>query len=114
MKAAQPRVAAFAPQAARRRTQSLAGEAWAAELNRELEVLFEHFSTWADNGLSAFDLSGLIHAFHNGICRDLYARCTTLPPTITVSRAVALRILGEGDLGVKLLRKLASEIEGYR
>jgi hypothetical protein len=98
----------------RARLRELAGEAWAAELNRELEVLFEHFSTWADNGLSAFELSDLIHAFHNGISRDLYARYTTLPPTITVPRAVALGILGEGNLGVKLLRKLASEIESYR
>src|SRR5712691_2934162 len=90
----------------RARLRQLAGEAWEAELNRELEVLFDHFSTWAEDGLSAFELSDLIHEFHNGISRDLYARYTTLPPTITVPRAVALTILGEGDLGPELLRKL--------
>jgi len=98
----------------RARLRQLAGEAWEAELERELEVLFEHFGTWAESGLNAFELSDLIHDFHNGISRELYARYTTLPPTITVPRAVALGILGEADVGSELLQKLTSEIEMYR
>ncbi|MGZ5228103.1 MAG: hypothetical protein ACXWCS_28435, partial [Burkholderiales bacterium] len=60
----------------RARLRQLAGQAWEAELENELEVLFEHFTTWAENGLTAFELSDLIHEFHNGISRDLYARYT--------------------------------------
>jgi hypothetical protein len=35
----------------------LVEEAWRAELTTELEKLFESFCHWADNGISAFDLS---------------------------------------------------------
>ena len=98
----------------RARLRQLAGQAWEAELENELEALFEHFTTWAENGLNAFKLSDLIHEFHNGMSRDLYARYTTLPPTITVPRAVALGILGEGDIDPELLKKLASEIKTFR
>jgi len=37
--------------------RQLASEAWEAELTHELEELFERFCIWADNGISAFDLS---------------------------------------------------------
>ena len=87
----------------RARLRQLAGQAWEAELETELETLYEHFLTWAESGFNAFELSDLIHEFHNGVSRELYARYTTLPPTIAVSRAEALGILGEGELGQELL-----------
>ena len=60
--------------------RQLAQEAWEAELTRELEELFETFCKWADKGVGAFDLSEQIHAFHNGVSRELYKRYTWLPP----------------------------------
>lgn len=98
----------------RARLRELAGAAWEAELEAELEKLFEAFLKWADSGMSAFDLSDRIHEFHNGISRELYGRYTGLDPEITVPRAVALGILGEGELDEALLQKLSTQIEAYR
>ena len=98
----------------RAQLRELAGTAWEAELEAELEELFEAFLKWADDGMDAFDLSERIHQFHNGISRELYGRYTTLDPEITVPRAVALGILGEGELGEALLEKLSPHIEAYR
>jgi hypothetical protein len=96
------------------RLRQLAGRAWEAELNAELQVLYDAFAQWADKALSAFELSDLIHAFHNGSARDLYGRYASLDARLTVSRAVALGILGEQDLGPDLMKKLAGEIDVFR
>lgn len=94
--------------------KELAGAAWEAELRDELEKLFEDFLKWADNGMDAFDLSERIHQFHNGVSRELCGRYTSLDPEITVPRAIALGILGEGELGEALLEKLSAQIQAYR
>jgi hypothetical protein len=100
--------------AERARLRSLAQEAWESELRDALTALFEEFGRWADDGMSAFDLSDKIHEFHNGISRELYGRYTTIGPEILVSRAVALGIVDEGALGKTLLDKLARSIESFR
>jgi hypothetical protein len=97
----------------RARLRQLAEEAWEAELEIELKTLFEDFGRWVRKGMTAFDLSEKIHEFHNGISRELYGRYTTLNPIITVSRAVALNILGEEKLGAALHEKLSEEIETF-
>ena len=98
----------------RAQLRELAGAAWEAELEAELEKLFEVFLKWADSGIGAFDLSDKIHEFHNGISRELYSRHTGLDPEITVPRAIALGILGEGELDEVLSQKLSPQIEAYR
>jgi hypothetical protein len=94
--------------------RQLAREAWEAELTGELEILFERFGDWADNGISAFDLSDRIHEFHNGVSRELYTRYTALPPQSAVARAVAVGILGEESIDPSLLEKLRPLIEAFR
>jgi hypothetical protein len=94
--------------------RSLAEEAWDTELRDALTELFEDFGKWADDGMSAFELSDKIHEFHNGISRELYVRYTTLRPEILVSRAVAFGIVGEEALGKSLLERLARNIESFR
>ena len=84
------------------------------ELTAELEVLFEDFCRWTDNGINAFDLSDRIHDFHNGVSRQLYSRYTTLDPATVVSRAIALAILNRGSLDAPLLEKLTPLIDGFR
>jgi hypothetical protein len=98
----------------RAQLRQLAGVAWEAELESELEKLFEDFLKWADDGMDAFDLSEKIHNFHNGISRELYGRYTALDPEMTVPRAVALGVVGEMELGEALLQELSPQIESYR
>jgi hypothetical protein len=92
----------------------LASRAWELELEEKLENLFEDFGKWADKGMSCFELSDKIHEFHNGTSRELYGRHTGLEPAIAVSRAVALGILSEAEVGADLLKKLEREIAIFR
>ena len=94
--------------------RQLASEAWESELTIVLEDLFENFCTWADKGISAFDLSDQIHEFHNGVSRELYKRYTALPPEIAVARAVVLGIFSEESIDSSLLEKLRPLIEAHR
>ena len=94
--------------------RQLAQEAWEAELDDKLEQLFEDFSRWADDGMSAFELSNRIHEFHNGVSRELYSRYTGLDPVTVVARAIALGILDEGALEDTLRTKLSAQIEAFR
>ncbi len=94
--------------------RQLASEAWESELTGELGKLFESFCTWADKGISAFDLSDQIHEFHNGVSRELYKRYTALPPEIAVARAVVLGIFSEESINPSLLEKLRPLIEAHR
>lgn len=94
--------------------RQLASEAWEAELTRELEELFERFCIWADDGISAFDLSDEIHEFHNGVSRELYKCYSGLPPESAVARAIALGMLNEESLEPALQEKLRPSIEAFR
>ncbi len=94
--------------------RQLTHEAWEIELDAELDKLFEDFGRWADKGMSAFDLSDKIHEFHNGVSRELYVYYTNPDLPTAVSRAVAIGLLSEGDLGDTLLQKLAPLIEVFR
>ncbi len=94
--------------------RQLASEAWEAELTNALDELFERFCIWADDGISAMDLSEEIHQFHNGISRELYKIYAMLPPPLAVARAVAVGILDEESLDPSLREKLHPLIEGHR
>jgi hypothetical protein len=96
------------------RLRQLAQVAWEAELDDKLERLFEDFSRWADDGMSAFELSEKIHQFHNGTSRELYGRYTGLDPATAVARAIAIGILDDGVLDETLRTKLSAQIETFR
>jgi hypothetical protein len=50
----------------------LAGKAYEAELSSRLVTLHEQFEKWKSGQITVWDLSDLIHAFHDGDSRDLY------------------------------------------
>jgi len=91
----------------------LAAEAWNVELSQHLTALLEQFNIWTNSGMNAFELSDKIHEFHNGIARELYGRYTNLDPSIVVSRAIAVGILGKEVLDESLANKLAPEIKYF-
>ena len=92
----------------------LAERAWESELTTELETLFEAFSQWTDNGMSAFELSDRIHGFHDGISRELYKRYSVSEPATAVARGIAIGLIGEADLDPALFEKLTPLIEFFR
>ena len=50
----------------------LSGKAHEAELSSHLETLHGQFERWKSGQITVWDLSDLIHAFHDGDSRDLY------------------------------------------
>lgn len=57
--------------AERKELRRLAGLAYERELAHELTTIEAAFRAWRAGELSPFDLSDRIHAFHNGVARDL-------------------------------------------
>jgi hypothetical protein len=92
--------------------RSLAGEAWAEELNQALLELYEEFGRWAEDSLSPFDLNKKIHEFHNGISRELFNRYSAVPE-IEVARAIARGYIAEESVSDSLLEKLRPSIEFF-
>ena len=98
----------------RRETASLrdlAREAWEAELHEALESLFEDFCRRADNDCSRWKMVGPIHAFHDGVARELFKRCAGLRPPLAVARAIAVGAIGQSALSASLQDKLADEVD---
>ena len=92
----------------------LAGVAYDRELARELTRLEASFSEWHAGRLTAHDVSAAIHAFHDGVARDLWVLYNRSNPASTVPRAVVAGLLAEGEVPASLLAKLQNALEYYR
>ena len=92
----------------------LAGIAYDRELGRELTRLEAAFSEWRAGRLTARDVSAAIHAFHDGVARDLWVLYNRVDPTSTVPRAVAAGLLADSEVPAALLAKLQNALEYYR
>jgi len=76
--------------------RELAGIANERELDQELEKLYRHFESWKKKEISCFELSDLIHTFHQEPSREIWKMYTFSDPDMAVSRAVALGLLKQG------------------
>ena len=92
----------------------LAGVAYDRELARGLTRLEASFSEWHAGRLTAHDVSAAIHAFHDGVARDLWVLYNRSNPASTVPRAVVAGLLAEGEVPASLLAKLQNALEYYR
>lgn len=97
----------------RKVARRIAAVAYERELTQELAKLHDQFDRWRQGQLSAFDLSNVIHEFHNGAARDLFVVYNRLQPTHAVARAVALGIVLRAEVPPELLASLAGAIEFY-
>ena len=52
--------------------RKLAALAYERKLDKVLEALEKGFKRWRKNKITAFELSEIIHKFHNGPARDLW------------------------------------------
>ncbi len=94
----------------RREMRELAGRAYRRELDDALSELEGEFARWRSGEISCHELSDLIHEFHDGIARRLWAQYTHLKPDQTVPIAVAKGVLAEDDLSAELLETLKQTI----
>jgi hypothetical protein len=97
---------------ARKKLRELADQAYEEELRRALEPLAEAFERWKVRDLSSFEVSHLIHEFHDGPARGIWGWYARFKPDATVSRAVATGILPPESLPEELAASLVQTI-GY-
>ena len=86
------RIDRFSKQALKQ-LRDLVGDAYEAELGRELAKLKADFERWDSGESTAGELSDRIHEFHQGPSRDIYSVYRMRDPVFLVARAVALDLL---------------------
>ncbi len=84
----------------------LAGLAYERELTKALESLEENFRQWRKDKITAFELSELIHKFHNGIARDLWSFYTGGYTEMIVAQAITKGIILKTEISHSILEKL--------
>ena len=91
----------------KKQLRTLAGLAHSRELSSELSTLEAHFAQWRAGQLDAFDLSALIHGFHDGPARDLYKQYVLGDPSWSVAAAIERGILTEAEAGPAVVALLS-------
>jgi len=90
-----------------------AGRAWEAEMRTALTALAERFDQWRAGTLSCDELDQAVHAYHNGIARDIWKRYAGDDPALALARAVALGILGRESLPPEVLAHIAGLVDCF-
>ena len=98
----------------RKSLRELAHLAYDRELGRELARVEAAFAEWHAGRLDPHGVSAAIHAFHDGVARDLWVLYNRIHPSSTVPRAVATGLLTEDEIPPALLAKLQNAVEFYR
>ena len=99
---------------AKKRLRELADLAWEEELRQVLTPLAEAFERWKTRAVTSFEISDLIHEFHQGPSRRIWSTYQSLKPDMLVARAVALGVLPREALPAELADSLAQQIEFSR
>ncbi len=84
--------------AAKRQLRELAALAYERELSRELALLERAFQDWRQGRISPFELSDLIHRFHNGPSRELYSFYHLGDNHLAVANALGAGVLDESEV----------------
>jgi hypothetical protein len=99
--------------AIRKQLRELADKAYEEELRRALAPLAEAFERWKVHGASSFEISELIHEFHQGPSRKILGTYQTLKPDALMARAVALGVLAGEILPPEVAASLTGQIETF-
>ena len=101
------------PRRIKRLLREFAAKAHEEELRRALAPLANAFERWARREADSFELSDLVHEFHQGPSRDLFVRYTRSPHDATVAYAIATGIIDRREVPEELLGHLALALEFY-
>lgn len=84
----------------------LAGLAYERELGKALKELEENFRQWRERKITVFELSDIIHKFHNEIARDLWNYYETGDVDLIVRHAIIEGIISKSEINPSILGKL--------
>jgi len=80
--------------------------AYNRELAKALEALEKNFLRWRKGKISAFELSDLIHKFHNGVAHNLWSFYEMGHAELIVRHAIAEGIILKTEVSLGILEKL--------
>ena len=100
--------------AQKKKLRELADIANERELDQELEKLYGHFECWRKKEISCFDLSDLIHTFHQGASREIWKIYTSSDSDMAVSRGIVLGFLKKEEVSKGLLEILQPRINVFQ
>jgi len=100
--------------AQKKKLRELAGIANERELDQEMEKLYQHFATWRGGKIDCFELSDLIHKFHQGASREIWKTYAYGDPDTAVSRALMFGFLKKEEISEELLAVLEPKINIFR
>jgi hypothetical protein len=104
---------AEAPKRVKRLLREYAGVAYEEELRRALLPVAEAFKRWERKELDSDELSEIIHKFHQGPARDLWARYNTAPVEMAVAFAITTGVVSRETIPPELLEYLSGPIRFY-
>lgn len=103
------------PKAIKRQLRELMALAYERELAQALTKLDEHFAAWKRGEINPFELSDLIHQFHQKTARELFNRYDTRgDQDMIVSGSVAIGILSRSDIPDEVWPHIESRVEFFR
>jgi hypothetical protein len=100
--------------AQKKKLHELAGIANERELDQEMEKLSQHFETWRSGKIDCFELSDLIHKFHQGASREIWKTYVYGDPDTAVSRALAFGFLKKEEVSEELAEILGPKINLFK
>ena len=98
----------------KRRLSELTAIAHDRELSLHLAELEQSFRDWREGSIGPSELSDVIHRFHDGAARDIYAIYTTLKSEELVARAIGVGLLTEAEVPHEIREPLASLVTHFR
>lgn len=99
------------PKRLKRLLREYASQAHEAELREALKPLAEAFKRWERNELDSFELSDLIHHFHQGPAREIYLHYANRHPEMPIARAIVNGLIDRATVPPELVDHLAREIQ---
>jgi hypothetical protein len=101
------------PKRIKRLLREHAAAAHEEELRRALAPVAEAFKRWERGELGSGELSEIIHRFHQGPARELFARYNTPYLEMIVAYAITVGVLDRQKIPAELRDHLARALEFY-
>ncbi len=93
----------------RKQIKQLCDRAYKAELEAALRDVEAGFADWRKDRLDCFELSDLIHDFHQGPNRSLYNYYSRVKPHMAAARAIAEGLVPRDEVPQEVIATLAAD-----
>jgi hypothetical protein len=100
--------------AQRRRLRELGGIAYERDLSGELAKLESAFARWRGGEIDAFELSEVIHRFHQGPSRELFSKYDHSNLEWAVAHAIHRGVITEEEAGAEATELLGRHLAFLR